>query len=775
MYRHTLRKFMFKSAKKKRFTLKIITQTAFNILNDLLMKNISLFILFPALLSFNLNAQKLSTPSFNLDFEKNTKEGNLPDQWIKWGMKDFITERDTNNAFDGKCSTVIYPEPNAKDESFGSVAHRLSANYKGREIRLEGYMKIENVTDGYAGLVLRIDSEDSNRPLEFSNMQNEHINGTRDWKKYSITLPFHEDAKSVYVAGILSANGGKAWFDKFEVYIDNKNIKDIEQVKYDGNKASFDKEFDNGSNINIAKISNNQTNSLYKLGKIWGFVKYYHPEIAKGNINWDYELFRVMPNVLNATSEAQAETIIAQWLQKVVPIVASEKAKTEEKKDVKLTVRTDWFKKNAIVSADLCKILTVIENSEKLKKHHYVAFLPNIGKPLFTNETTYSDLKYSDDGLKLLSLFRYWNMIEYFFPYRHLMDEDWDKVLKTYIPKMLEAEDELSYKLQLLEVIGKIQDTHANIWQNSKVLTHFWGDNIAPLEVNMIENKVVVTKVNSDAGNIKVGDIITAIDGQKVEKLIEEKAKYCPASNRPTQMRDVMRKFLRTNNSVLDLTIEDKENQKVTCENLKDKKMAKDEKASHKLLEGNIGYIYPGTLKQGEIDEIMKKFKDTKGLVIDLRCYPSDFIVFSMTKYLMPTAKPFVKFTTTNHEKIGDFSFTKQLEVGTNESNYYKGKIAILINETTQSQAEYTTMALRVAPQVTVIGSTTAGADGDVSSIILPGNVKTMISGIGVYYPDGKETQRVGIVPDLEMRPTVQGVKNGVDELLNKAMEVVKI
>jgi C-terminal processing protease CtpA/Prc len=192
------------------------------------------------------------------------------------------------------------------------------------------------------------------------------------------------------------------------------------------------------------------------------------------------------------------------------------------------------------------------------------------------------------------------------------------------------------------------------------------------------------------------------------------------------------------------------------------------------LLEGNIGYIYPGTLKQGEIDAIMKEFKDTKGLVIDLRCYPSDFIVFSLTKYLMPTAKPFVKFTTTNHDKIGDFSFTKTIEVGSNKSNYYKGKMAILINETTQSQAEYTTMALRVAPQVTVIGSTTAGADGNVSNIILPGNVRTMISGIGVYYPDGKETQRVGIVPDLEMRPTIQGVKNGVDELLNKAMEVVK-
>jgi C-terminal processing protease CtpA/Prc len=736
------------------------------------MKNISPIILFLVSFSFNLNAQKLSTSSFNLDFERNTTEGDLPDQWIKWGMKDFITQRDTVGAFDGKFSTVIYPESNAKEKSFGSVAHRLPANYKGKEIRLEGYMKIENVTDGFAGLILRIDGEDA--PLEFSNMQNEHINGTRDWKKYTITLPFHEDAKSVYVAGILSAGGGKAWFDKFDVFIDNKNIKDIDQVKREGNKASFDKEFDNGSNINIANVSNIQTNSLYKLGKIWGFVKYNHPEIAKGNINWDYELFRILPNVLNATSEAKAEEIIAQWLQKVVPITTSEKTKTEEKKDVKLTVRTDWFKKNAIVNVDLSKILTTLENSEKLKKHHYVAFMPGVGNPNFTNETIYNDLKYSDDGLKLLSLFRYWNMIEYFFPYRHLMDEDWEKVLKTYIPKMLEAKDELSYKLQLLEVIGKIQDTHANIWQNSQVLTHFWGDNVAPLEVKMIENKVVVTKVNNDISNIKIGDIITAIDGQKVEKLIEEKAKYCPASNRPTQMRDVMRKFLRTNNNVLDLAIEGKENQKVNCENLKNKKTAKDETVSHKLLDGNIGYIYPGTLEQGEIDKIMKEFANTKGLVIDLRCYPSDFIVFSLTKYLMPTAKPFVKFTTTNHDKIGDFSFTKTIEVGTNESNYYKGKMAILINETTQSQAEYTTMALRVAPQVTVIGSTTAGADGNVSNIILPGNVRTMISGIGVYYPDGKETQRVGIVPDLEMRPTIQGVKNGVDELLNKAIEVVK-
>jgi len=48
-----------------------------------------------------------------------------------------------------------------------------------------------------------------------------------------------------------------------------------------------------------------------------------------------------------------------------------------------------------------------------------------------------------------------------------------------------------------------------------------------------------------------------------------------------------------------------------------------------------------------------------------------------------------------------------------------------------------------------------------------------MISGIGVYYPDGKETQRIGIVPDLEIKPTIEGIKNGRDELLEKAIEII--
>ena len=82
-------------------------------------------------------------------------------------------------------------------------------------------------------------------------------------------------------------------------------------------------------------------------------------------------------------------------------------------------------------------------------------------------------------------------------------------------------------------------------------------------------------------------------------------------------------------------------------------------------------------------------------------------------------------------------------------------------------------MAYRVNPNTTVIGSTTAGADGNVSQFYLPGGISTAISGIGVYYPDGKETQRIGIIPDIELKPTVLGIKSGKDELIEKAIELI--
>lgn len=133
-----------------------------------------------------------------------------------------------------------------------------------------------------------------------------------------------------------------------------------------------------------------------------------------------------------------------------------------------------------------------------------------------------------------------------------------------------------------------------------------------------------------------------------------------------------------------------------------------------------------------------------------------------------------MKFTTGSILTPGLYTFGDSLiYAGHENKDYYKGKVCILVDGISVSSAEFHAMAYRTAPKATVIGSTTAGADGNISQILLPGGIRTAISGIGVYYPDGRETQRVGIVPDIEVRPTIAGIKAGRDEVLEKAIEII--
>ncbi|MDQ1096080.1 S41 family peptidase [Chryseobacterium camelliae] len=76
-------------------------------------------------------------------------------------------------------------------------------------------------------------------------------------------------------------------------------------------------------------------------------------------------------------------------------------------------------------------------------------------------------------------------------------------------------------------------------------------------------------------------------------------------------------------------------------------------------------------------------------------------------------------------------------------------------------------------PNVIFVGSQTAGADGNKTSIKLTDGNKIIFSGLGIYYPDGGETQRIGIKPDVVVRPTVESIRNKEDLLLLKALELI--
>jgi C-terminal processing protease CtpA/Prc len=80
---------------------------------------------------------------------------------------------------------------------------------------------------------------------------------------------------------------------------------------------------------------------------------------------------------------------------------------------------------------------------------------------------------------------------------------------------------------------------------------------------------------------------------------------------------------------------------------------------------------------------------------------------------------------------------------------------------------------LKQHPKAKVIGSNTSGAHGDVIRFNIAG-LETSFTGLGAYYPDGKETQRIGIIPDIIIKPTVKGIQKNRDEVLERALEYIK-
>lgn len=537
--------------------------------------------------------------------------------------------------------------------------------------------------------------------------------------------------------------------------------------------------YETNSNVQIEQYS---IENLELLGRIWGFLKYHHPNVGKGNFNWDFELFEILPKYNKATSDTQRDEILLKWIEGLGDFSENEPSNSDAKL-IKLKPNLNWVN-NYNLSSTLKDKLKYIYKNRHQGKQHYIKMISYVGNPKFINEPTYDNIKYSDSGFHILALFRYWNAINYFYPYKYLTDKKWNTILKEYIPVFLKVKDELGYELAILKLISEINDSHANVVKGGDKISKWYGNYQSTLIVKFIENKLVVTDFyNPDlnTSKLEIGDVILEINNESVDDIVTKLTPYTSASNKPTLLRKIASNILRSSSSSINIKLKRSNGEETVVLNLyKSKELKREEWAkkimsnTYRIIDENIGYIPAVSVKEGEVKSIMKSFKNTKGIIIDLRYYPNTTdLLYKLVPYLVSSKKQYVKFSKGNVNNPGEFVFSEPLKFSKNK-NYYKGKIVVLVNEDSQSLAEYMTMAYQIGHNTTVLGSQTAGADGDVSYLDLPGGIKTVITGIGVYYPNGNETQRIGIKPNITVRSTINDIKNNKDILLDKAIELIK-
>jgi C-terminal processing protease CtpA/Prc len=406
-----------------------------------------------------------------------------------------------------------------------------------------------------------------------------------------------------------------------------------------------------------------------------------------------------------------------------------------------------------------------------------------VSNPVFDHELGYAQLKFPDAGYQLLALFRFWNIIRYWSPYRDLIDDNWDAVLAEFIPRLGQAGSADDYQRQLIALIARVHDTHANLW-SSLGMRPPPGDFILPAVIRFVEGQAtvirVITTTDTPPPALQRGDVIRAIGGAPVDELVKSWRPYFAASNEPTRLRDIGRTIGRGPAGPVTVRVQrGQETLDVEVTRIPAAGATTLDDSRHdlpgdtfRLLSKDVAYLKLSSVKAASAASYVQQAAGTKGWIIDARDYPSEFMVFTLGSHFVEKPTEFARFTLPNPANPGAFAFGQPLALRP-QAPRYTGKLVILVDEVTQSSAEYTTMAFRAAPGAIVIGSTTAAADGNVSNIPLPGGQRTMISGIGVFYPDKLPTQRVGIVPDLESHPTLAGIRAGRDEVLEVALKQI--
>jgi len=174
---------------------------------------------------------------------------------------------------------------------------------------------------------------------------------------------------------------------------------------------------------------------------------------------------------------------------------------------------------------------------------------------------------------------------------------------------------------------------------------------------------------------------------------------------------------------------------------------------------------------------IEEQFVNAKAVIFDIRGYPMTDEVFSILPHLIKKPLKKRQFFFTPQIIYPDFKKVgyKRDKSGTNtESPFIKGKVYFLTDATAQSASETLLAQVKGLPNVTIIGTPSSGTNGNINVIYLPGKYRIAYTGMLTKNANGSKHHLKGVIPDIILKPTIDGIKNGQDEPLNLAIKMAK-
>ncbi|HEX4739158.1 MAG TPA: S41 family peptidase [Allosphingosinicella sp.] len=389
-------------------------------------------------------------------------------------------------------------------------------------------------------------------------------------------------------------------------------------------------------------------------------------------------------------------------------------------------------------------------------------------------------------GERVLALAKLWGAIDYFYPYKSLLERPWEGQLEAFLPAFLAADSRTAYEDAVQGLAHQIEDSHVHVeglresWMGRRGWT-------PPVAIRPVGGGFAIVSVYPDlAGRIRPGDEIVAVDGQPAAAIAAHIGRTISASTPQAlagftawmlaagpQGSDARLTLRRAGAPPFDVTV------KRSLPVASAAGRPGDGKPAWRRLAPDIGYVDLQRLTFADANKALDDLLDTRAIIFDLRGYPQGTAwtiaprlalpgrdgavaaLFRRPHYYMPSG-PTEMFT----------SFDQRLPP--TDKLHYKGRVIVLIDDRAISQSEYTAMFFKAAADPVFVGTPTTGANGDVTVIALPGGLSVSFTGHDVRFPNGRQLQRVGIQPDVKVAPTLAGIRAGRDEVLEAGIRLAR-
>jgi len=362
-------------------------------------------------------------------------------------------------------------------------------------------------------------------------------------------------------------------------------------------------------------------------------------------------------------------------------------------------------------------------------------------------------------------------VFQHFYPYFDVIGIKWDDELEKALLRCYSDKTPKDHLVTLQKFTAPLRDGHCYVACST---LRFYAP---PISWEWVENKLVITNLYKTIPNLQRGDVVTQIDGITPEKYFEEVNSLISAGTQSRLNYVADRVSLAGDmGSRLRLTIKDKPIDVIRGE--VNYSLSK-EKPRYKKIEEGIWYLNIDRIEMDTINKLLPTLEKCKAIICDARGYVKnnhDFITHLMKSDDTTTSWMQVpQIIYPDQEKITGYAKFNWIS-GMKAKKPYLGdkKVVYIIDGSSISYAESCMGYIEGYKLATIVGQPTAGTNGNVNPFDLPGGYTIGWTGMKVLKHNGSQHHAIGIKPDIYVSKTIQGIKEGRDEFLEKAIEIAK-